>query len=60
MRSLLDLNYEVTYRREVIDGCRTLIAPHFNLFVELPLKAIVRGFRWKSPGEAVRVVHSTP
>jgi dolichol-phosphate mannosyltransferase len=34
------------YRREVIDGCRPLIAPHFNLTVELPLKAIVRGFSW--------------
>ena len=26
------------YRREVIDGCRPLIAPHFNLTVELPLE----------------------
>ena len=34
------------YRRTVIDGCRPLIAPHFNLTVELPLKAIVRGFSW--------------
>lgn len=34
------------YRREVIDGCRPLIAPHFNLTVELPLKAIVRGYQW--------------
>jgi dolichol-phosphate mannosyltransferase len=34
------------YRREVIDGCAPLIAPHFNLTVELPLKAIVRGFSW--------------
>ena len=31
------------YRKTVIDGCRPLIAPHFNLTVELPLKAIVRG-----------------
>lgn len=35
------------YRREVIEGCRPLIAPHFNLTVELPLKAIVRGYTWK-------------
>jgi len=35
------------YRREVIDCCRPLIAPHFNLTIELPLKAIVRGFNWK-------------
>lgn len=34
------------YRRHVIDGCRPLISPHFNLTVELPLKAIVRGFDW--------------
>ena len=34
------------YRRTVIDGCRPLIAPHFNLTVELPLKAIVRGYTW--------------
>src|SRR5436190_8140475 len=32
------------YRRSVIDGCRPLLAPHFNLTVELPLKAIVRGY----------------
>jgi dolichol-phosphate mannosyltransferase len=34
------------YRRVVIAGCRPLISPHFNLTVELPLKAIVRGFTW--------------
>lgn len=34
------------YRKTVVEGCRPLIAPHFNLTVELPLKAIVRGFRW--------------
>jgi dolichol-phosphate mannosyltransferase len=34
------------YRAEVIAGCRPLIAPHFNLTVELPLKAIVRGFSY--------------
>ena len=34
------------YRRSVIDGCRPLIAQHFNLTVELPLKAIVRGYTW--------------
>jgi dolichol-phosphate mannosyltransferase len=35
------------YRRTVIEGCRPLISPHFNLTVELPLKAIVRGYSWK-------------
>ncbi len=34
------------YRRTVIDGCRPFLAQHFNLTVELPLKAIVRGFSW--------------
>jgi dolichol-phosphate mannosyltransferase len=34
------------YRKTVIDGCRPLIAPHFNLTVEIPLKAIIRGYRW--------------
>ena len=34
------------YRRTVIDGCRPYLAPHFNLTVEIPLKAIVRGYSW--------------
>jgi dolichol-phosphate mannosyltransferase len=34
------------YRKTVLDGCRPFIAPHFNLTIELPLKAIVRGFSW--------------
>jgi dolichol-phosphate mannosyltransferase len=34
------------YRREVIEGCKPLISPHFNLTVEIPLKAIVRGYSW--------------
>jgi dolichol-phosphate mannosyltransferase len=31
------------YRREVIDGVQPLLSHHFNLTVELPLKAIIRG-----------------
>ena len=34
------------YRKTVIDGCRPFLSPHFNLTVELPLKAIVRGYSW--------------
>jgi dolichol-phosphate mannosyltransferase len=34
------------YRRTVIDGCRPLLSPHFNLTVELPLKTIIRGYTW--------------
>jgi len=32
------------YRREVIEGIRPILSPHFNITVELPLKAIVRGY----------------
>ncbi len=32
------------YRAEVVRGCEPLISPHFNLTVELPLKALVRGY----------------
>ena len=35
------------YRRTVIDGCRPFLSPHFNLTIEIPLKAIVRGYTWK-------------
>lgn len=35
------------YRREVIDGMHPLISLHFNLTVEMPLKAIVRGYSYK-------------
>ncbi|HEX4086395.1 MAG TPA: glycosyltransferase family 2 protein, partial [Chthoniobacteraceae bacterium] len=31
------------YRRTVIDTVRPILSPHFNITVELPLKAIVRG-----------------
>ena len=34
------------YRREVIEGCKPFISPHFNLTVEIPLKAVVRGYSW--------------
>ena len=32
------------YRREVLEGLQPLISPHFNLTVEMPLKAITRGY----------------
>ena len=34
------------YRREVLDGCMPILSPHFNITVELPLKAIIRGYSW--------------
>ncbi len=36
------------YRAHVIDGCRPLLSPHFNLTVELPLKAVVRGYSYET------------
>ncbi len=50
IRILFGLNFnDITnafkcYRREVIDGIQPLISPHFNLTVEMPLKALIRGY----------------
>jgi dolichol-phosphate mannosyltransferase len=49
---LFGLNYnDVTngfkvYRREVIAACQPLISKHFNINIELPLKAIARGYKY--------------
>jgi len=34
------------YRREVIAGIQPILSHHFNLTVELPLKAIIRGYSY--------------
>ncbi|WP_218963804.1 glycosyltransferase [Nostoc linckia] len=34
------------YRKEVIEGISPLVSHHFNLTVEMPLKAIVRGYSY--------------
>jgi dolichol-phosphate mannosyltransferase len=34
------------YRKETIEGLKPFLAPHFNLTLELPLKAIVRGYSY--------------
>jgi dolichol-phosphate mannosyltransferase len=34
------------YRRQALEGMQPLISPHFNLTVEMPLKAIVRGYSY--------------
>lgn len=34
------------YRRQVIDGIRPILSYHFNITVELPLKAIVRNYSY--------------
>lgn len=36
------------YRRDVVDGIKPLLSAHFNLTVEMPLKAIVRGFTYRT------------
>lgn len=35
------------YRREVIDGCRPFLSPQFNLTVEIPLKSVIRGYKYE-------------
>lgn len=35
------------YRADVIEGCQPLVSPHFNLTIEIPLKAMVRGYSYK-------------
>ena len=34
------------YRKETIEGIKPFLAPHFNLTLELPLKAMVRGYSY--------------
>lgn len=49
---VMQINYNDTtnafklYKREVIDGVKPILSPHFNLTIELPLKAIIRGFSY--------------
>jgi dolichol-phosphate mannosyltransferase len=52
IRALFGLRYnDITnafkcYRTEVIQGVQPLLSHHFNLTVEIPLKAIVRGYSY--------------
>ncbi|MGC2659270.1 MAG: glycosyltransferase family 2 protein [Bryobacteraceae bacterium] len=52
VRSLFRYRYNDTtnafkmYRRHVLEAMQPLISPHFNLTVEMPLKAIVRGYTY--------------
>lgn len=54
IRMMFNLRYnDVTnafkgYRAHVIEGCRPFVSPHFNLTIEIPLKAIVRGYTYKT------------
>lgn len=53
IRSMFNMRYNDTtnafkgYRANVIEGCRPFVSPHFNLTIEIPLKAIVRGYSYK-------------
>jgi dolichol-phosphate mannosyltransferase len=52
IRVLFNLDYnDVTngfklYTREVIEACQPLISKHFNINIELPLKAIAQGYKY--------------
>lgn len=34
------------YKRHTIDGIKPFLSPHFNLTIEMPLKAIIRGYSY--------------
>lgn len=52
IRVVMNIKYDDTtnafklYKREVIEGVRPILVPHFNLTIELPLKAIIRGYSY--------------
>ncbi|MFM7668101.1 MAG: glycosyltransferase family 2 protein [Bacteroidota bacterium] len=53
IRMVMRIKYDDTtnafklYKREVIKGVQPLLSPHFNLTIEIPLKAIIRGFSYE-------------
>ena len=50
IRVVMNIKYNDTtnafklYKRHTIEGLKPFLSPHFNLTIELPLKAIIRGF----------------
>lgn len=52
IRTVMRIKYNDTtnafklYKREVINGVKPILSPHFNLTIELPLKAIIRGYTY--------------
>ena len=42
------------YRKEVILGLKPFLSPHFNLTLELPLKAVIRGYSYAIVGNSWR------
>ena len=52
IRMVMNIKYNDTtnafklYKKEVIPGLYPILSPHFNLTIELPLKAIIRGYTY--------------
>lgn len=52
IRIVMNIKYNDTtnafklYKKEVIDGVKPILSPHFNITIELPLKAIIRGYSY--------------
>ncbi|MGR3812123.1 glycosyltransferase family 2 protein [Jiulongibacter sp. NS-SX5] len=52
VKMLMRIDYNDTtnafklYKKETIDGIKPFLSPHFNLTIELPLKAMVRGYSY--------------
>jgi dolichol-phosphate mannosyltransferase len=52
IRIVMNIKYNDTtnafkiYKKEVIAGLQPILSPHFNLTIELPLKAIIRGYSY--------------
>ena len=52
IRIFMNIKYSDTtnafklYKRETIEGVKPFLSPHFNLTIELPLKAIIRGYSY--------------
>lgn len=52
VRLVMWINYNDTtnafklYKKETIEGLKPFLSPHFNLTLELPLKAIIRGYSY--------------
>ena len=52
IKIVFGINYNDTtnafklYKKETIEGVKPFLSPHFNLTVELPLKAIIRGYSY--------------
>lgn len=52
IRIVMNIKYNDTtnafklYKKETIKGLKPFLSPHFNLTIELPLKAIIRGYSY--------------